>query len=242
MTEVSLLSLVKSYGKSIALKGISLSVGHGEFVSLLGPSGCGKSTTLKCIAGFEDISDGKILFDNTDISRRLPEQRDIGMVFQSYALFPHMTVAQNLAFGLEMRRVPKSEIATRVARAMEMVQLTPYAERFPKALSGGQQQRVGIVRALALQPSMLLFDEPTSSLDPELVGEVLAVMTELAGEGWTMAVVTHELGFAREVADQVSFFDEGVVVERGTPDRVFGAPEHERTRRFLQRLQGPFGR
>ena len=188
MTEVSLLSLVKSYGKSTALKGISLDVGHGEFVSLLGPSGCGKSTTLKCIAGFEDVTDGKILFDSKDISRMLPEDRDIGMVFQSYALFPHMTVARNLAFGLEMRRMARSEIADRVARAMDMVQLTPYADRYPKALSGGQQQRVALARALVIEPAILLLDEPLANLDFKLREELRDELPRLFADRNCIAV------------------------------------------------------
>ncbi|WP_109466957.1 ABC transporter ATP-binding protein [Albibacillus kandeliae] len=234
MTEVSLLSLVKSYGKSIALKGISLSVGHGEFVSLLGPSGCGKSTTLKCIAGFEDISDGKILFDNTDISRRLPEQRDIGMVFQSYALFPHMTVAQNLAFGLEMRRVPKSEIATRVARAMEMVQLTPYAERFPKALSGGQQQRVALARALVIEPAILLLDEPLANLDAKLRDEMRGFIRDLQKRvGITTIYVTHDQGEAMTMSDRVVVMFDGEIAQAAPPEEVYNHPASERVARFV---------
>ncbi|OAN75617.1 ABC transporter [Sulfitobacter sp. EhC04] len=234
MTEVSLLSLVKSYGKSTALKGISLDVGHGEFVSLLGPSGCGKSTTLKCIAGFEDVTDGKILFDSKDISRKLPEDRDIGMVFQSYALFPHMTVARNLAFGLEMRRMARSEIADRVARAMDMVQLTPYADRYPKALSGGQQQRVALARALVIEPAILLLDEPLANLDAKLRDEMRGFIRDLQKRvGITTIYVTHDQNEAMTMSDRVVVMFDGEIAQAAPPEDVYDRPASERVARFV---------
>ncbi|WP_116134497.1 ABC transporter ATP-binding protein [Tropicimonas sp. IMCC34043] len=234
MTEVSLLSLTKSYGKAAALKGISLKIGHGEFVSLLGPSGCGKSTTLKCIAGFEDVTDGKILFDNRDISRKLPEDRDIGMVFQSYALFPHMSVAQNLAFGLEMRRVPKDQIAARVARAMEMVQLGAYADRYPKALSGGQQQRVALARALVIEPAIMLLDEPLANLDAKLRDEMRGFIRDLQKRvGITTIYVTHDQGEAMTMSDRVVVMFDGEIAQAAAPETVYDRPASERVARFV---------
>ncbi len=234
MTEVSLRSLQKFYGKTAALKAISLDVNHGEFVSLLGPSGCGKSTTLKCIAGFEDITDGRICFDNKDISRKLPEDRDIGMVFQSYALFPHMTVTQNLAFGLEMRHVPKSEIAQRVARAMEMVQLTPYADRYPKKLSGGQQQRVALARALVIEPAILLLDEPLANLDAKLRDEMRGFIRDLQKRvGITTIYVTHDQNEAMTMSDRVVVMFDGEIAQAATPEDVYNRPASERVARFV---------
>ncbi|MBP0616666.1 ABC transporter ATP-binding protein [Jiella mangrovi] len=234
MTEVSLRSLVKRYGKTEALKGISLNVRHGEFVSLLGPSGCGKSTTLKCIAGFEETSDGQILFDDRDISRKLPEDRDIGMVFQSYALFPHMTVAQNLAFGLEMRRLQKREITERVGRAMEMVQLTPYAERYPKALSGGQQQRVALARALVIEPKILLLDEPLANLDAKLRDEMRGFIRDLQKRvGITTIYVTHDQGEAMTMSDRVVVMFDGEIAQAAAPEDVYDKPASERVARFV---------
>jgi putative spermidine/putrescine transport system ATP-binding protein len=234
MTEVSLLSLVKSYGKAVALKGISLNIGHGEFVSLLGPSGCGKSTTLKCIAGFEDTTDGKILFDNHDISRKLPEERDIGMVFQSYALFPHMTVSENLAFGLQMRRIAKAEIAPRVARAMEMVQLTPYGDRYPKALSGGQQQRVALARALVIEPAILLLDEPLANLDAALRDEMRGFIRDLQKRvGITTIYVTHDQDEAMTMSDRVVVMFDGEIAQAARPEDVYNHPSSERVARFV---------
>ncbi|KAA2317292.1 ABC transporter ATP-binding protein [Pseudooceanicola sediminis] len=234
MTEVSLRSLQKLYGKTAALKAISLDVTHGEFVSLLGPSGCGKSTTLKCIAGFEDITDGRICFDNKDISRKLPEDRDIGMVFQSYALFPHMTVTQNLAFGLEMRRVPKADIARRVASAMEMVQLTPYADRYPKALSGGQQQRVALARALVIEPAILLLDEPLANLDAKLRDEMRGFIRDLQKRvGITTIYVTHDQNEAMTMSDRVVVMFDGEIAQAAAPEDVYNRPASERVARFV---------
>ncbi|MER5173467.1 ABC transporter ATP-binding protein [Thioclava kandeliae] len=234
MTQVTLQSLVKTYGKTPALKSVSLEIGDGEFVSLLGPSGCGKSTTLRCIAGFEDITGGQILFDGRDISRKLPEERDIGMVFQSYALFPHMTVAQNLAFGLQMRKIAKSEITRRVARALDMVQLTPYAERYPKALSGGQQQRVALARALVIEPAILLLDEPLANLDAALRDEMRGFIRDLQRRvGITTIYVTHDQNEAMTMSDRVVVMFNGEIAQQGSPEEVYDRPQTEAIARFV---------
>lgn len=243
--------LHKSFGDNHVLRGVDLDIAPGTVHALIGPSGSGKTTVLRSLNGLESPEAGTLRIGELELDLSKPRtrreraalHRASAMVFQQHHLFPHLTVLGNVTIGpIRVQGRPRDVVRAEALGLLERVGLREKADAFPSSLSGGQQQRVGIVRALALQPSMLLFDEPTSSLDPELVGEVLAVMTELAGEGWTMAVVTHELGFAREVADEVSFFDGGVVVERGTPDQVFGDPREERTRRFLQRLQGPFGR
>ncbi|WP_274606909.1 amino acid ABC transporter ATP-binding protein [Agrococcus sp. KRD186] len=242
--------LHKSFGDNHVLRGVDLDIAPGSVHALIGPSGSGKTTVLRSLNGLESPEAGTLEIGELAIdfsssrtrAERAALHRASAMVFQQHQLFPHLSVLGNVTIGpLRVQRRSRDEVMTDALALLERVGLREKADAFPSSLSGGQQQRVGIVRALALAPSMLLFDEPTSSLDPELVGEVLAVMTELAQEGWTMAVVTHELGFAREVADQVSFFDEGVVVERGAPERVFGDPQKERTKRFLQRLRGPFG-
>ena len=241
--------LHKSFGDNHVLRGVDLDVAPGTVHALIGPSGSGKTTVLRSLNGLETPDAGTLRIGELELDftrplgrrERAALHRASAMVFQQHHLFPHLTVLGNVTVGpIRVQGRGKEEARADALALLERVGLREKADAYPSSLSGGQQQRVGIVRALALQPSMLLFDEPTSSLDPELVGEVLAVMTELAAEGWTMAVVTHELGFAREVADEVSFFDEGVVVERGAPERVFGDPRHERTKRFLQRLQGPF--
>lgn len=243
--------LHKSFGDNHVLRGVDLDIAPGTVHALIGPSGSGKTTVLRSLNGLESPEAGTLRIGDLELDLSKPRSRReraalhraSAMVFQQHHLFPHLTVLGNVTIGpIRVQGRDRDEVVADALALLDRVGLREKADAFPSSLSGGQQQRVGIVRALALQPSMLLFDEPTSSLDPELVGEVLAVMTELAGEGWTMAVVTHELGFAREVADEVSFFDEGVVVERGSPDQVFGDPREERTRRFLQRLQGPFGR
>ncbi|WP_413319765.1 amino acid ABC transporter ATP-binding protein [Agrococcus sp. 1P02AA] len=243
--------LHKSFGDNHVLRGVDLDIAPGTVHALIGPSGSGKTTVLRSLNGLESPEAGTLRIGEVELDLSKPRtrreraalHRASAMVFQQHHLFPHLTVLGNVTIGpIRVQGRDRDAVRADALALLERVGLREKADAFPSSLSGGQQQRVGIVRALALQPSMLLFDEPTSSLDPELVGEVLAVMTELAGEGWTMAVVTHELGFAREVADEVSFFDGGVVVERGTPDQVFGAPREERTKRFLQRLQGPFGR
>ena len=241
----------KSFGRLEVLRGIDLSVDHGEVLCLIGPSGSGKSTFLRCINHLEKIDVGELAVDGELVGyrrsgNRLYELKDrevcskraeIGMVFQGFNLFPHMTVLDNVMCGPV--RVKKESTATATERAHRLLERVGLAEKvksYPNQLSGGQQQRVAIARALAMEPKLMLFDEPTSALDPELVGEVLDVMRALAEEGMTMVVVTHEMGFAREVGDTMVFMDAGVVVESGDPRAVITAPEHERTRAFLSKV------
>ncbi len=231
--------LHKSFGDNHVLRGIDFYVGRGEVVCVIGPSGSGKSTLLRCVNRLEEASEGSILIEGEDI--RDPDadvdllRSRIGMVFQSFNLFPHLSVLRNLTIAQRRVRRRSEEEAVEVARRnLARVGLAEKIDAFPAHLSGGQQQRVAIARALSMDPDMMLFDEPTSALDPELVGEVLEVMRDLAGEGMTMMIVTHEMGFAREVADRVVFMDAGVVVEEGAPEAVLVAPQHERTRRFLK--------
>ncbi|SFI18441.1 MULTISPECIES: amino acid ABC transporter ATP-binding protein [Microbacterium] len=241
--------LRKSFGSNVVLDGIDFDVRRGEVVCLIGPSGSGKTTVLRSLNGLETPEAGELAFDDgsrfdlsAGVGRRARSAlRDrSAMVFQHHNLFPHRTVLQNVIEGpVHARRIPVAEATRRATELLDRVGLTDKRDAYPHELSGGQQQRVGIVRALALQPDLLLFDEPTSALDPELVGEVLLVLKELADEGWTMVIVTHELDFARRVADQVLFFDAGVIVERGAPAHLLSTPEHERTRRFIARLLHP---
>lgn len=223
------------------LKGVSLSVEKGEVVVILGPSGCGKSTLLRCINGLEAIQGGEILLDGEVISNRkndmhLIRQR-IGMVFQSYDLFPNMTVLKNVMLGpLKAQKRNREEVKAQAEQLLSRVGLIDKKNAYPRQLSGGQKQRVAIARALAMEPEVLLFDEPTSALDPEMVGEVLQVMRQLANEGMTMLVVTHEMGFAKDVANRVIFMDNGVIAEEGTPQEIFTNPKNERTREFLARI------
>ncbi|WP_308197670.1 amino acid ABC transporter ATP-binding protein [Rathayibacter festucae] len=241
----------KQYGGNLVIRGIDLTVAPGEVTCLLGPSGSGKSTFLRCINHLEKIDAGTIsvageLVGYRRHNGRLHELRDaeiatrrseIGMVFQQFALFPHLTVLENLIEAPVLVRREKVSDATARARVLlDRVGLGAKADAYPRSLSGGQQQRVAIARALAMRPRLMLFDEPTSALDPELVGEVLDVMRDLAAEGMTMIVVTHEIGFAREVADTVTFMDGGVVVESGPPERILADPQHERTRAFLSKV------
>ena len=243
--------LRKHYGSLEVLRGVDLTVRRGEVVVLLGASGAGKSTLLRCVNHLEAADGGEIWVDGVPIGFRhdggklhelreadVARQRaDIGMVFQRFNLFPHRTVLANVTEGpVQVRGVPRREAEARARELLARVGLADKVDTYPDRLSGGQQQRVAIARALAMRPKLLLFDEPTSALDPELVGEVLSVMTELAKEGMTMIVVTHEIAFAREVADHVVFMDGGVVVEEGPPEQVIGAPQHERTRAFLARV------
>jgi polar amino acid transport system ATP-binding protein len=241
----------KFFGSNQVLRGIDMTVVPGEVACLLGPSGSGKSTFLRCINHLEKINAGTIAVAGELVGYRrhngrlhelrdheIAERRsDIGMVFQSFNLFPHMTVMQNLIEAPVLVRREKPKEATERGRALlERVGLSDKADAYPRSLSGGQQQRVAIARALNMRPRLMLFDEPTSALDPELVGEVLDVMRGLADDGMTMIVVTHEIGFAREVADTVTFMDGGVVVESGPPAQVLDAPQHERTRSFLAKV------
>ncbi|WP_092495608.1 amino acid ABC transporter ATP-binding protein [Faunimonas pinastri] len=242
----------KTFGSLEVLSGIDMTVSRGEVACILGPSGSGKSTFLRCINHLEKLSAGRILVDGELIGYREKngrlhemkkpqlalQRREIGMVFQRFNLFPHLTVLGNIIQAPMLIRGEKREGAVRRAHALlDMVDLRQKADAYPQQLSGGQQQRVAIARALAMNPKLMLFDEPTSALDPELVGEVLAVMKRLANEGMTMIVVTHEMGFAREVADRVIFMDGGVVVEEGPPAEVLDRPRHERTRTFLRRVR-----
>jgi cystine transport system ATP-binding protein len=239
----------KSFGSNEVLRGIDFSVRRGEVVTLIGPSGSGKTTVLRSLNGLETPDGGALEFDGgpaIDFSRpvakadRIAMRDRSAMVFQHHNLFPHMTVIENVVEGpIRVQRVPKAEAIAAAEALLERVGLAEKRDQYPFQLSGGQQQRVGIVRALALKPDLLLFDEPTSALDPELVGEVLHVIKELADEGWTMVVVTHELAFARQAADEVLFMDGGVIVERGAPAQIFTNPREERTRRFLDRILRP---
>jgi cystine transport system ATP-binding protein len=241
--------LRKSFGQNQVLKGIDFELRRGEVVVLIGPSGSGKTTVLRSLNGLETPDSGVLTVEGgpeIDFGQRVrPADRFAlrdrsAMVFQHHNLFPHLTVLQNVIEGpVRVRKVPKAEAVARAEALLERVGLSEKRDVYPFQLSGGQQQRVGIVRALALSPDLLLFDEPTSALDPELVGEVLKVVKELADDGWTMVVVTHELGFAREAADEVLFLDQGVVVERGRPADLFTAPKEERTKRFLDRILRP---
>ena len=233
--ELSVVNVSKYYGTFRALTDINLVCKPGEFVSILGSSGSGKTTLLKVIAGFERCSDGKIFINGKDVATVPCFKRNIGMLFQNYALFPHLTVAQNIAYPLKLRKLKKDEIDKKVKHMIELIKLTGLEDRYPRQLSGGQQQRVAIARALALKPDILCFDEPTSALDPELTGEVLKVIRSLAQQNTTMIIVTHEMAFARDVADQVIFMDGGVIVEHGDPHEVIDHPKEERTRQFLTR-------
>ena len=239
-----------SYGDREVLKGVDLAVAPGEVVVVIGASGSGKSTLLRCVAGLELITGGEIVIEGTPIQRAesgkrakrlLPGARDVrsevGMVFQSFNLFPHMTVLRNVSLAVRIvRKFDPQQARAAASEVLEQVGLGEYAKAHPGELSGGQQQRVAIARALAMKPRIMLFDEVTSALDPELVGEVLKVMRRLALEGMTMIVITHEMTFARDVADRVVFMDEGVVVEQGSPDVLLSNPQADRTRAFLRRL------
>ena len=242
MSKLVLKNVGKSYGTFEAVVDFSLELKAGEFVSLLGPSGCGKTTTLRMIAGLEVPDAGAIrILDRPVFSAGTgidvpPAQRKVGFVFQSYALWPHMTVAKNVAFGLERRGLSRIEVNRKVEDALAIVGLSSFASRRPAQLSGGQQQRVAIARSLCMEPRVMLFDEPTSALDPEMVQEVLEVMQELASDGITMVVVTHEVRFARKVASRVVLMADGLVVEEAAPEQFFNNPQHERSRQFLSQI------
>lgn len=235
---IELRGVDKSFEDTRALEGIDLSISNGEFLTLLGPSGCGKTTILRILSGFETPDQGDVSIGGQRMNDVPPERRQVNTVFQNYALFPHMTVRDNVAFGLRMQSCPKGEIEGRVLEALRMVHLEQYADRRPHQLSGGQQQRVAIARSLAMHPKAMLFDEPTSALDPEMINEVLDVMVDLARQGMTMIVVTHEMNFARRVADRVVFMADGAIVEEGAPDEFFDHPTSERARDFLNSIKG----
>lgn len=233
--------LVKSFGSLEVLKGINVEIDKGEVICIIGPSGSGKSTFLRCINQLEESTSGQIFVDGEEITAKDADinkiRRHIGMVFQQFNLFPHMTALENITLApLTLKLKSKEEAEQKARELMARVGLEDKLNSRPSDLSGGQQQRVAIARALAMEPDIMLFDEPTSALDPEMVGEVLAVMKELAAMGMTMVVVTHEMGFARDVADRVLFIDEGIVMEEGTPEEVFGAPKNKRTQEFLNKV------
>lgn len=233
-------NVVKDFGGgAVAVNHVSIDIQKGEIFALLGSSGCGKTTLLRMLAGFETPTSGRIILNGQDLAGMPPYARPINMMFQSYALFPHLTVWDNIAFGLRRDSCPKDEVASRVEAMLKLVQLGKYAKRKPHQLSGGQQQRVAIARALSMDPIVMLFDEPTSALDPEMVGEVLDVMVGLAHEGMTMMCVTHEMGFARKVASRVIFMDVGgKILEDCSRDEFFGHPENRqpRTKEFLNKI------
>ena len=238
---IKVTDLVKSFGNIEVLKGINTEIQKGEVVVIIGPSGSGKSTFLRTLNLLETPTDGKIIFDGTDITApktnvNLHRMR-MGMVFQQFNLFPHMTVLKNMTLApIKLLKMPKAEAEQKAMKLLERVGLADRADAYPSQLSGGQKQRIAIVRALCMQPEVMLFDEPTSALDPEMVGEVLEVMKSLAAEGMTMAVVTHEMGFAREVADRVLFIDEGIIMESGTPEELFSNPKSPRLKDFLSKV------
>ena len=224
-----------------ALRGVSVDIGKSEVLVVIGPSGSGKSTFLRCLNLLERPTGGTVVFEGTDITAPRTDinlcRRRIGMVFQHFNLFPHMTVLKNLTLGpVQLLKKSQAEADQKAMQLLERVGLAERAEAYPSQLSGGQKQRIAIVRALCMEPDVMLFDEPTSALDPEMVGEVLDVMKELAKEGMTMVVVTHEMGFAREVADRVIFMDEGLIVEEGTPEEIFDHPQSERLQSFLAKV------
>jgi polar amino acid transport system ATP-binding protein len=232
--------LSKSFGKHQVLRGVDLTVAEHEVVALIGASGSGKSTLLRCVNLLEPVDGGRILLQGVDITRPRDVndvRRRIGIVFQAYNLFPHMTVLRNVTLApRDVLKVSKAEAEARALLLLDRFGLADKREEYPDRLSGGQQQRVAIVRALAMQPELMLFDEVTSALDPELVAEVLQVIRELADAGMTMVLATHEMSFARDIADRVCFLDEGRIVEEGPPEEIFTAPREERTQRFLQRI------
>ncbi|HBJ9443220.1 TPA: amino acid ABC transporter ATP-binding protein [Listeria monocytogenes] len=241
MTKLKVTGLKKSYGANEVLKGIDIEVKEGEVVCVIGPSGSGKSTFLRCMNNLEEITAGEVVVDDFNITDKKVDinkvRENIGMVFQHFNLFPHLSVLENITLApVELKKMDKEAAKSNALRLLEQVGLREKAEEFPNQLSGGQKQRVAIARALAMDPDIMLFDEPTSALDPEMVGEVLGVMKELAKGGMTMMIVTHEMGFAREVGDRVIFMDGGYIVEEGKPADIFDNPTNERTISFLDKV------
>ncbi len=238
---IQLENVDKFFGSFQALKGINLTVGKGEKVVVCGPSGSGKSTLIRCINRLEEHNSGKIVINGHELTDNVKDidavRREVGMVFQSFNLFPQLTVLEKLMLAPRLvRKIPKAENKANAMRLLERVKIPDQADKWPSALSGGQQQRVAIARALCMNPEVILFDEPTSALDPEMISEVLDVMTDLAREGMTMICVTHEMGFARSVADNVVFMDQGEIVETGPPGTFFDNPESDRTKLFLEQI------
>ena len=241
MPKVLVRGLKKQYGDNVVLKSIDLTIQPGEVVCVIGPSGSGKSTMFRCLNRMEEINGGKVFVDGVDITDPKEDinkiRQNIGMVFQHFNLFPHLSVLDNITLApMELKGLSKVEAESLALYLLESVGLADKAHVAPNSLSGGQKQRVAIARALAMQPDVLLFDEPTSALDPEMVGDVLDVMKRLAEDGMTMIVVTHEMGFAREVADRVIFMDGGFIVEENVPEELFSHPSHERTQSFLNKV------
>ncbi|MCI7301052.1 amino acid ABC transporter ATP-binding protein [Ihubacter massiliensis] len=234
-------NLTKSFGDLKVLQGITETITEREVVCVIGPSGSGKSTFLRCLNLLEEPTSGEVFLDGQQVNSpeaNIDEIRTkLGMVFQSFNLFPHMTVMDNIMLApIQVKKMAKEEAEKKAKELLKTVGLEDKADSYPSSLSGGQQQRVAIARALAMDPEVMLFDEPTSALDPEMVGEVLAVMKDLANQGMTMVIVTHEMGFAREVADRVFFMDQGIIMEQGTPDQLFLEPKNERTQNFLSKI------
>lgn len=238
---ISVKNLKKSFQGTEVLKGINVEIDKGDVICVIGPSGSGKSTFLRCLNLLEQPSDGHIIFEGDDLMNKKVDlnahRQKMGMVFQQFNLFPHMTIMDNLTCApVMLKKVTKAEAEKKAKELLARVGLADRAGSYPNQLSGGQKQRVAIVRALCMEPDVMLFDEPTSALDPEMVGEVLDVMKELAKDGMTMVVVTHEMGFAREVSNRVIFLDDGVIAEEGTPDQIFGNPQSERLKSFLAKV------
>jgi len=238
---VSIRDVHKSFGDLEVLKGVSLDVKQGEVICIIGPSGSGKSTLIRCINALNEINSGSITVEGIEVNDpaldKLELRKNVGMVFQQFNLFPHLTVLENLTLGPQRaRKMDKNNAAALAMSYLERVYIPEQAEKFPRQLSGGQQQRVAIARSLCMEPDIMLFDEPTSALDPEMITEVLDVMVELAGSGMTMICVTHEMGFARKVADKMVFMDHGEIVEAAAPDKFFSNPDSSRCQDFLQKI------
>jgi general L-amino acid transport system ATP-binding protein len=240
-TIVNISGLNKWFGDFHVLRDIDMAVGRGERIVVCGPSGSGKSTLIRCINALEEFQEGRIVVDGIELGpnlRRVDDvRREVGMVFQSFNLFPHLTVLENCTLApIWVRNIPKKDAEAAAMKYLERVRIPDKADKYPGQISGGQQQRVAIARALTMNPKVMLFDEPTSALDPEMVKEVLDTMVDLAKEGMTMLVVTHEMGFAKEVADRVVFMDAGQIIEANTPDKFFSNPQHARTKLFLSQI------
>lgn len=238
---ISVKNLIKSFDGVKVLKGVNVEINRGDVVCVIGPSGSGKSTFLRCLNLLEQPTAGHIIFEGVDLTDKKVDlnlhRQKMGMVFQQFNLFPHMTILQNLTCApMMLKKVPRAQAEEKAIELLSRVGLADRASAYPRQLSGGQKQRVAIVRSLCMEPDVMLFDEPTSALDPEMVGEVLDVMKRLAEKGMTMVVVTHEMGFAREVSNRVLFLDDGLIAESGSPDEIFGAPKSERLKSFLAKV------